>query len=49
MTEQKANEDKKPQPIAWPFPQWKNGKMVVNRPKRVTKAQLAEAVGPALF
>jgi hypothetical protein len=49
MTEQKAKQDKKPQPIAWPFPQWKNGKMVAARFKRASKAQLAESVGPALF
>ena len=49
MTEQKAKQDKKPQPIAWPFPQWKDGKMVAAKFKRITKAQLAEAAGPALF
>jgi hypothetical protein len=49
MTEQKAKQDKKQEPIAWPFPQWKDGKMIAKRFKKITKAQLAEAVGPALF
>lgn len=48
MTEQKAKQDKQ-QPIAWPFPQWKDGKMVAHKFRKITKAQLAEAVGPALF
>ena len=44
-----GGEMKKPEPLQWPFPQWKDGKMVVKKVRMPTKKEQLRELPPALM
>ena len=50
MDTPKRNKKKvKENPVPWPFPQWKDGKIVPKKLRRMTKKEARSYEEPALF